>query len=146
VASGAKDATLAPFPNFADDASKPGSAFIANGWTLCVPKGAQTDEAWQFLDFFQSVPAQLINMKVGQQLPTRKSALEDPYFSTPAAATAVMVLDWMKANPHAGPVHVKNYPDLTLALGSAFQQIITNRADVGSALSKAAQQYANTLK
>jgi hypothetical protein len=41
---------------------------------------------------------------------------------------------------------MRNYPDFTLALGTAFQHILTKRADVRSSLESAAEQYAAALK
>jgi ABC-type glycerol-3-phosphate transport system substrate-binding protein len=144
TAGGVKDMVLAPFPNFANK-STVGSAFGAFTFTMTIPTGAQTDEAWQFINFTQQPEAQKILATIGQSLPTRKSALEDPYFKTAAAKTQVEIIDWMKVNPHKAPLDIPQYPDLITAIGTAFQDIIANRAKPETALKTAASTYTAAL-
>ena len=145
VAGGVKDMVLAPFPNFKSGASSVGTAFGAFTFTMTIPTGAQTEEAWQFIDFMQQPEAQLILAKTGQSVPTRKSVLSDPFFKTPAAAQEVEIINWMKVNPHKAPLDIPQYPDLINAVGVAFQDIIANKANVSTALKTAASTYASSL-
>jgi ABC-type glycerol-3-phosphate transport system substrate-binding protein len=144
TAAGVKDMVLAPFPNFANK-STVGTAFGAFTFTMAIPTGAQTEEAWQFIEFTQQPEAQLILAKAGQSLPTRKSALEDPFFKTSAAKQQVEIINWMKVNPHKAPLDIPQYPELITALGTAFQDIIANRAKPSTALKTAASTYTAAL-
>jgi ABC-type glycerol-3-phosphate transport system substrate-binding protein len=107
---------------------------------MVIPKGAQTDEAWEFINFTQQPAAQLILAKQGQ-LPTRQSVLSDPFFKTPAAQSQLQIIDWLKMNPHKAPLDIPQYPELLTALGNAFQDILAKKANVAQALQSAAQAY-----
>jgi multiple sugar transport system substrate-binding protein len=131
-----------PSPNFANDSSKPGSANNAGAWTLVMPKGANKDAAWKFMEFMQSNEAELIDAKVGGETPTRKSTLKDPFFDTPDAARIKDVTTWLAANPHeASTLKIKKIELLIDVLGDASQQIIGRKADVKQSLTEAAQKY-----
>lgn len=142
AAGGVKDLVMAPMPNFADT-SGVGTAFGAFQWVMVIPKGAQTEEAWQFINFTQQPAQQLILAKAGQ-VPTRKSILTDPFFKTPAAVQQLQIIDWMQVNPHKAPLDIPQFPELISVLGIAFQQIIANKADVASALQTAASNYSKS--
>lgn len=132
----------AGFPNFGNDPSTPGSANNGGGWTLVMPTGANEEAAWKLIEFFQSPEAELIDAKVGGEIPTRKSTLLDPWFATPEAAKLKDYMAWMAANPHeATTLKIKQIEVLTDALGDAVQQIVANDADVEPTLTFAAEKY-----
>jgi multiple sugar transport system substrate-binding protein len=137
--------TSAPFPNFANDAAKPGAAFTAGGWTQVIPKGANADLAWKLIEFYQTPEADLIKAKVGNELPTRKSVLSDPFFKTRQATDMNGWLAWMAANPHPAPLKIPKYQNMVEAIYGALQAIVTRNADVASTLQQAAQQYVGQL-
>lgn len=136
----------APFPNWADDPTKPGPANLGGGWTLAVSKSANQDLAWEFLQFMQSPQAELIAARVGGDIPTNRQTLSDPWFSTPDAAYLKGALDWLQKGSHtATTLKIKNYAAFTNALGDAVQSIIATRSDVASSLAAAAKTYSKAL-
>lgn len=133
-------------PSWTSNASKPSSANLAGAWTLVMGKTKNRDAAWRFLDFMQSKEAEMIDVEVGGNTPTKKSTLTDPWFKTPAADYQNDVLDWIKSNPHqATTLEIKSYPAFTDALGNAVQSIVAERADVAKALAKAAEVYSSAI-
>lgn len=129
-------------PNFADDPSKPVPVNTAGAWTLVMAKGAQKEAAWKLMEFMQSNEAELIDARVGGELPTRKSTLKDPFFQAAEAQRMVNWLNYMAANPHpATTLKIKKIEALVDAMADAAQQIIANRADVKATLAAAAQKY-----
>ena len=136
----------AAMPNFADEL-KPTPANTANSWTLVMPKGAKKDAAWKLIEFLQSPESEIIDAKVGGELPTRKSTLKDPFFQSPAAGKMLWFLNYLTANPHpATSTKIKKLEVLKDVLGDAAQQIVANKADVKSTLSTAAQRYEAQLR
>ena len=128
-------------PNFADE-PKPVPVSTAGAWTLVVPKGAKVEEAWKLMEFLQSNEAELIDARVGGELPTRKSTLKDAFFQAPEAKRMLGWLNYMAENPHpATTLKIRKLEVLVDALADACQQIIANKAEVKSALTVAAQKY-----
>lgn len=133
----------APFPNFANDPTKPGSPNLGGGWTLVMGKGAKKEEAWKLLEFMQSAEAELLDAKVGGETPTRKSVLNDSWFKSDEAVRMRDHLAWLAANPHpATTMRIKNMGQFTDILGDALQEIIGRQADVKKTLADAAAKYA----
>jgi ABC-type glycerol-3-phosphate transport system substrate-binding protein len=136
----------AAMPNFADEL-KPTPANTANSWTLVMPKGAKKEVAWKLIEFLQSPESEIIDAKVGGELPTRKSTLKDPFFQSPAAGKMMWFLQYLAENPHpATSTKIKKLEVLKDVLGDAAQQIVANKADVKSTLSTAAQRYEAQLR
>lgn len=128
-------------PNFADE-PKPVPVSTAGAWTVVIPKGAKKEEAWKLIEFLQSNEAELIDAKVGGELPTRKSTLKDPFFQSPEAKRMQGWLSYMAENQHpATTLKIKKFEVLVDVLADAGQQIIANKADVKAALAAAAQRY-----
>ncbi len=133
---------IAAMPNFADDPSKPAPVSTVGAWTLVVPKGAKKEAAWKLMEFIQSNEAELIDAKVGSELPTRKSTLRDPFFQSLEAKRMMGWLQLVRDNPHpATTLKIKNLPFLADILADAAQQIVANKADVKTTLAAAAQKY-----
>ncbi|MGN6606104.1 MAG: extracellular solute-binding protein [Jatrophihabitans sp.] len=136
----------APFPNFGDNATKPGSANLGGGWTLTMSKTADQDLAWEFIDFMHSAEAELIDAQVGGELPTNSQTLEQAWFKTPAAKYIHDAFTWLQQSSHeATTLKIKNYPAFVDAFGNAVQAIITNGASVTSTLNDAARTYSGSL-
>jgi multiple sugar transport system substrate-binding protein len=128
-------------PNFANEV-KPVPANTAGGWTLVMAKGAKKEAAWKLMEFLQSNEAELIDARVGGELPTRKSTLTNPFFQTPQAKRMVDWLNYMAANSHpATSLRIKKLEVLLDVIGDAAQQIVVNKADIKTTLSVAAQKY-----
>ena len=134
----------ASMPNFANDPSKPAPVDTTGGWTLVMPVGAQQELAWKLLDTLQSNPAELIDAKVGNELPTRKSTLKDAYFDTDQAKLMKTWLTMLAQNHHPSTtLKITKIAVLNDVLAEAGQQIVTNKADVKTTLAAAAQKYDN---
>jgi multiple sugar transport system substrate-binding protein len=132
----------APMPTFADDPSKPAPVSTVGAWTLVIPKGAKKEAAWKLMEFIQSNEAELIDAKVGGELPTRKSTLQDPFFQSPDAKRMIGWLQLVRDHAHpATTLKIKNLPLLADILADAAQQIVANKADVKTTLAAAAQKY-----
>jgi multiple sugar transport system substrate-binding protein len=128
-------------PNFADE-PKPVPVSTAGAWTVVMPKGAKKEEAWKLMEFLQSPEAELIDARVGGELPTRKSSVKDPFFQTPDAKRMVGWLNYMAENTHPATIlKIKKIEVLVDAMADAAQQIIASKADVKAALATAAQKY-----
>jgi multiple sugar transport system substrate-binding protein len=128
-------------PNFADKPI-PVPVSTAGAWTVVMPNRAKTDAAWKLMEFLQSNEAELIDAKVGGELPTRKSTLKNPYFQTPEASRMVGWLNYMAENTHpATTLKIKKLEILVDVLADAGQQIIASKAEVKTALAAAAQRY-----
>lgn len=135
----------ASFPNFANDTNTPGPAYLAGGWTMVMPKGANQDTAWKLLEFYQETEAEVLKATIGNELPTRKSTLDDPFFDTPEAEQMRQWLDWLAANPVAAPLKVPQYQELVQSLYDAVQAVLVNDTDPKEALQTAADRYESTL-
>jgi multiple sugar transport system substrate-binding protein len=132
----------AAMPNFADDPAKPSPVSTVGAWTLVIPRGAKKEAAWKLMEFIQSNEAELIDAKVGSELPTRKSTLRDPFFQSPEAKRMVSWLQLIRDHAHpATTLKIKNLPLLADILADAAQQIVASKADVKSTLAAAAQKY-----
>lgn len=135
----------APFPNWGNSPSLPGPAHLT-GWTYVMPKGAQEEAAWKFIEFTQTPEVDLLTAEVGGEFPNRVSTLEKPFFDTSEAEDLRNWLEWVQANPHPAIIpSIREQEVLTQALGDAVQQIIANRADVPSNLERAAEEYRRAL-
>jgi ABC-type glycerol-3-phosphate transport system substrate-binding protein len=113
------------------------------GYSLAVGVHSKNPEAaFKFIEYMTRPASQEIMAKAGE-LPTRKSAYDLPYFSTPEAATAVA---WSKFIAEHGVV--KSYPvewsDFALLLSDAMQSIVLQGVAPAEARDKLIEQY-NTL-
>lgn len=131
-------------PSFADDASIRTPAVTAGGWTVVMPTGAQTEEAWRLMEFLQSNEAEMIDVQVGGELPTRRSTLENEYFQSEDAARVTDWLNYMQEAQHpATSLKFENWQLLNSILADAGHEIIINQADVAETLAAAAERYNN---
>jgi ABC-type glycerol-3-phosphate transport system substrate-binding protein len=128
-------------PNFSDE-PKPVPVSTAGAWTVVMPTGAKAEPAWRLMEFLQSNEAEALDAKIGGELPTRKSTLQDPFFQTPDAKRMMGWLQYMAENTHpATTLKIKKLEVLVDAMADAGQQIIANKVAVKSALAAAAQKY-----
>lgn len=133
----------APLPSF--DASKPAPAIVA-GQTLAISRDAKDPKAaWRFIAHMVSPAAQIINAKIGQNMPTRRSAYEDPWFRTEEASELVAWKNYIVAGgrPYES-VELSDF--LNDSLAQAYEEILTGRAPVKEALDRAAARFDERLK
>lgn len=136
---------VADMPNFANDTSKPGPAYLAGGWTMVMPKGANQDLAWKFLEFYQDPQAEVLKSSIGGELPTRKSVLDNSFYKTPAAANMRDWLAWLQANPKAAPLKVPQYQNMVQQMYNACQAVMVKGMSSQKALQQASDAYAKTI-
>ena len=133
----------APLPSF--EAGRPAPAIVA-GQTLAITQNCKTpDLAWRFIQHMISPAAQILNAKIGQNMPTRRSAYEDPWFKSEEASDLV---EWKNYAVAGGrpfpPVELSDF--LNDSLGQAYEEILTGRAQIKDALDRAATRYNERLK
>jgi multiple sugar transport system substrate-binding protein len=133
----------APLPSF--EVGKPAPAIVA-GQTLAITKNAKNPEAaWRFIAHMISPASQIVNARVGQNMPTRRSAYEDAWFKTEEASDLVDWKNYVLAGGRAyEPVELSDF--MNDALAQAYEEILTGRAQVKEALDRAAARYNERLK
>ena len=127
-----------PLPSF--DASRPAPAIVA-GQTLAISRDAKDPKAaWRFIEHMISPAAQIINARIGQNMPTRRSAYEDPWFRTEEASDLVAWKNYIIAGgrPYES-VELSDFMNDSLA--QAYEEILTGRAPVKDALDRAAVRF-----
>ena len=125
---------------------KPAPINTAGAWLLVMPRGAQKEAAWRFMEFMQSKEAELIDSQTAKELPTRRSTAKDPWFkSDDASYIATLLADMQKYEHPATTLRIKKYSQLSLILADAAQEIIANKADVAATLASAASTYKAAL-
>ena len=88
-----------------------------------------------------SPEAQVINASVAAELPSRKSALKDPWFNSPEAADMKVMVDYVRQHGRTMPYHEKHL-ELSSMVAEATQQIISKRKSVKDALDELAKAWA----
>jgi multiple sugar transport system substrate-binding protein len=127
------------------DPAKPMPAF-AGGKFLVMGKDTREPEAAAlFMEHILSPEAQLINARIASEPPSRRSVLNDPWFSTPEAADLKVALEYMAAHPHAFRYHEK-HNRLADIIAVETQQMVSNRKPIGEALDAMAKQWQEALK
>ena len=133
----------APLPSF--DPNKPAPAIVA-GQTLAISRDAKDPKAaWRFIEHMISPAAQIINARIGQNMPTRRSAYEDPWFRAEEASDLVSWKNYIIAGgrPYES-VELSDFMNDSLA--QAYEEILTGRAPVKEALDRAAVRFNERLK
>jgi multiple sugar transport system substrate-binding protein len=125
----------APLPGF--QADQPAPPHI-NGWVLGMGKDTKTPEAgWALIEHFLSPESLLIFARVAGELPARKSAFNQPWFSTPEAAEMVMWKDYFLR--YGRIQQYRESPvELWQALSDVFPQVINRGRSPKEALDEAA--------
>ncbi|MCL4532526.1 MAG: sugar ABC transporter substrate-binding protein [Actinobacteria bacterium] len=111
------------------------------GWQIGMSKDVkEKDAAWLFIDHMMTPEMQLLNAKVAQEVPSRKSVGSDPWFKTPGAADMAM---YFRSAAESGKAisYPENFNSLCDKLAIAIQQVIANNAPIESALKKAQDDY-----
>lgn len=116
------------------------------GWTLGMSRDAKDPEAaWQLIDAITSTESQVINAKVGGEMPTRRSAMKDPWFAGPEGSEMRGWLQHASAHPrvnHAGKlVNINQLGDI---ITSAAQEIVLGQKPIQPTLDQAVARW-NTV-
>lgn len=111
------------------------------GWQVGICKDVKEKEAaWLFIDHMLSPEMQLINAKVAEEVPSRKSVGADPWFKT---AEAYYVNAYLKIAAESGKAfpYPAEFNKLSDYLAVAIQQVIVNNAPIEKVLKEAQEKY-----
>lgn len=112
------------------------------GQTLCITKDSKhPDVAWKFIQHMVSPEMQVINAKVAQNMPVRKSTYNDPWFKTEDGENMVI---WKNAVLAGGRAFETNEfaEVMNDSIGLAYEEITTGRSSsVKASLDAAAARY-----
>lgn len=129
---------ILPWPTW--DGAKSAPMPVSGWWTAAWSKSPNLDEAVQFLDYMVGPEGVELWTKVGGQVPTRASLLEDAYFDQPQNAwMKTMVSAWSTASwmePTAC-----NTRTLQADLNEATAKVILEDADPAAALAEAEAKF-----
>ncbi len=117
------------------------------GWCLGItPNSQNREEAFALIDALTNTEAQVMNAKEAGEMPVRKSALNDPWFSSPDAADMRGWIEYVAENGRddASQKLVKSR-ELNRLINTATQEIILQDRPVQEALDDAASQW-NAIK
>ena len=134
-----KDMILTVDPGLKPD--KPDPALSSGKWMVMGKDCKEKEAVGLFIEEQVSPEAQVINASVAAEVPSRKSALKDPWFSTPEAADMKFMVDYVRQHGRTMPYHEKHL-ELSNMVAEGAQQIITRRKSVKDALDELAKAWA----
>jgi multiple sugar transport system substrate-binding protein len=102
----------------------------------------EKEAAGLFIEEQVSPEAQVINARVAAEVPSRKSALKNPWFSTPEAADMKTMVEYVRQHGRTMPYHEKHL-ELSSMVAEAAQQIVSRRKSVKDALDEVAKNWAS---
>ena len=131
------------FPGYTAD--KPAPAHVM-GWNMMMGKDSkQREAAWKFIDHMTSTESQIITAKVTGEMPTRKSAYNDPWFRSKEAAELMFWKDYMERYGKM-PRYPEKYVELSQLIADAVQEVVLRNAAPQEALNKAAERYKTIIR
>jgi multiple sugar transport system substrate-binding protein len=137
------DLALLRWPSF--DGRPEGSPADSWGWAQVMSEQSKNKAmAWEFLKHYQSPESDLINVKIGGQLPTRLPTLDDPYFNQPDAKRFRFYLQYMADTSYMNQYQAPGGHNDELIL--AFHSIVLKGTPVEEALKQAADNYNRRIK
>jgi multiple sugar transport system substrate-binding protein len=122
-------------------ADKPAPAHSTGKWMVIGKDCREKEAAGLFIEEQVSPEAQVINARIAAELPSRKSALKDPWFNTPEAADMRLMVEYVRQHGRTMPYH-EQHLELAEMVGEAAQQIISKRKSVKDALDDVAKAFA----
>jgi multiple sugar transport system substrate-binding protein len=127
------------------DPLKPAPA-IVSGQTLTITRDCKAPEAaWRFIAHMITPASQITNAKISKNMPTRKSAYEDPWFRYDEAGEMLAWKDYILAGGR--PYEMSEFSDfMGDSLGQAYEEILTGRAPIQEALDRAAARYNERIR
>ncbi len=120
---------------------KPSPTF-SDGWQAVIPRGAKNpDAAWALMQHICLDPeSQLTNVKVGGELPSLRSVLDDPWFGSPAGADFAFALKYLDASKR-NVVFPVTWQRLMDKLSTAAQQVVAGEQSPTEALGTVAKEF-----
>lgn len=134
-----KDLVLSVDPGPTPD--RPDPALSSGKWMVIGTNCKEKEAAGLFIEVQVSPEAQVINARIAAELPSRKSALKDPWFSTPEAADMKMMVEYVRQHGRTMPYHERHL-ELSSMVAEAAQQIVSRRKSVKDALNEVAKTWA----
>lgn len=114
---------------------------LISGWQIAMCKDVKEKEAaWLFIDHMLSPEMQLINAKVAEEVPSRKSVGADPWFKTEEARDIRVYLRVASESGKTLP-YPAEFASLCDKLAVAIQQVIVNNAPIEKMLKEAQDKY-----
>lgn len=134
---------LAYIPSW--DGKKPAPTPVT-GWDIGIGAfSKQKDAAWKFVDYTLSPEAQLIDAKVAEQIPARRSVAKDPFFQTPDAAKMKFIMDYLALSSREFPL-AENLDQLIDLFNLVIHEVLLNNVPTQVALDRAAAKYNEALR
>jgi multiple sugar transport system substrate-binding protein len=134
-----KDIVLTMDPGLSPD--KPDPALSSGKWMVIGKDCKEKEAAGLFIEEQVSPEAQVINARVAAEVPSRKSALKDPWFSTPEAADMKVMVEYVRLHGRTMPYHEKHL-ELSSMVAEMTQQIVGKRKSVKAALDELTKAWA----
>ncbi len=123
---------------------KPDPALSSGKWMVMGKDCKEKEAAGLFIEEEVSPEAQVINARVAAEVPSRKSALKDPWFNTPEAADMKVMVEYVRQHGRTMPYHEKHL-ELSSMVAEMTQQIIGRRKSVKDALAELARTWTSQL-
>ena len=112
-----------------------------SGWVYCIGKDCKNPQAaWGYIEHAVSRESQVINARLGGELPSRKSTYNDPWFKRPEAAELVSWKDYIDKYGRALK-YPERYLDAMENLADEAGAVILNNKPIQQALDDAAKNY-----
>ncbi len=125
-------------PSF--EKGKPSPTF-SDGWQVVIPRGAKNpDGAWALMQHILDPESQLTNVKVGGELPSVRSVLDDPWFKSPEGADFAFALKYLNESKK-NTFFPATWERLMDNLATAAQQVVAGQKSPADALSAVAKEY-----
>jgi ABC-type glycerol-3-phosphate transport system substrate-binding protein len=134
-----KDMILAMDPGLRPD--RPDPVYCSGKWMVIGKDSKEKGAAALFIEEETSPEAQVINARLANELPSRKSALNDPWFASPEAADMKVMVEAARQYGRTMFYHEREL-ELQTMVAEATQQIIGKRKSVKDALDDVAKTWA----
>lgn len=121
-------------------ADKPAPAEVT-GWGLIMGKDCKhREEAWKFIEHMISQETQVKHAQMTGEMPTRKSAYNDPWFKTDQAKEVRFWMSYMEKYGRT-PQYPVRFGELSQLIADAVQESILRGVPPQESLKKAADRY-----
>jgi multiple sugar transport system substrate-binding protein len=137
-----KDMLLTSYPGVT--AQKPLDALVSGKFLVMGKDCREREAAGIFIEDQVSPDAQMLNAKIAGELPSRKSALRDPFFNTPEAADMKFQVTDAERAGRTMPYHPKHNVISDL-VAEAVQQMITKRKTIKAALDEVTKRWESEI-
>jgi multiple sugar transport system substrate-binding protein len=148
VVQGLGDPEMVGVSYIPSSSGNPTSPTMFTAWTFSIPTGSQhPEEAFKYIEHFQSPESQWEAVKTAGQLPNRYSLLEDPFFDDPSHSYIKFWMEYVKENAKVTP----NPPQpgffrMCDIMETAFHEVLLGEKDAQQALDDAVATWNSELE